>query len=62
MQTVQHKISDTEIADIKRLIAEATVDESGVMMPVIRDDNWGEWIGAAKAHFIRLIRSVEGTR
>lgn len=61
MKTVQHKISDSEIDDIKRLIAEASDDGNGVM-PVIRDDNWSEWIGAAKAHLRSLIESAEGRR
>lgn len=55
---VTHMLYDTQLDDIKRLIAEASSDGDGVM-PVIRDDTWPAWIGAAKAHLQQLVASAE---
>lgn len=51
-------VSAWAINDMKRLIAEATKDGRG-RMPVVENNSWPQWIGAACAHLARIVREAE---
>lgn len=61
MKTIKYEMSDWALEDIKRLIAEATQDSEG-QMPVVRDNRWPYWIGAAVSHLRDVVEAAEPVR
>lgn len=52
------EVSDFLLQDVKRLVAESTRGEDG-QIPVVRDDNWPQWIGAARSHLRWIMEQIE---